>query len=150
MIRRETLQPYLTLGSVLALIGGLAAGPSTSQADEPAVARYTTLRALPSEAQRDLLGGSVTVTFPPEVTRIGEAVRAVLDPAGYRLAEEAVIGEAGSGLLGLPLPEAHRALGPMPRRLALATLAGPAFVLVEDPVHRQVAFERCLPGPDGR
>jgi type IV pili sensor histidine kinase/response regulator len=88
--------------------------------------------------------------FPPEVTRIGEAVRALLGPAGYRLADEAVIGEAGRGLLALPLPEAHRALGPMPRRLALATLAGPAFMLVEDPVHRRVAFERCLPGPDGR
>jgi type IV pili sensor histidine kinase/response regulator len=31
----------------------------------------------------------------------------------------------------------------MPLKRALETLAGPAFRLVEDPVHRLVAFERC-------
>jgi type IV pili sensor histidine kinase/response regulator len=53
-------------------------------------------------------------------------------------------------LFGLPLPEAHRALGPMPLRLALTTLAGPAFVLVEDSVHRLVSFERCEATRGGR
>ena len=43
----------------------------------------------------------------------------------------------------LPLPDAHRRLGPMPLRLALQTLAGPAWRLLEDPVYRLVAFERC-------
>ena len=46
-------------------------------------------------------------------------------------------------LLDLPLPEAHRTLGPLPLRTALAILAGPAFRLVEDPVHRLISFERC-------
>ena len=30
-------------------------------------------------------------------------------------------------------------------RDALETLAGPAFHLVQDPVHRLVTFERCMP-----
>ena len=49
------------------------------------------------------------------------------------------------GLFALPLPEVHRQLGPMSLQQALETLAGPAFQLVEDPVHRLVAFERCAP-----
>jgi type IV pili sensor histidine kinase/response regulator len=48
-----------------------------------------------------------------------------------------------SDLLGFPLPEAHRSLGPMSLQHALETLAGPAFRLVEDPLHRLVSFERC-------
>jgi type IV pili sensor histidine kinase/response regulator len=46
-------------------------------------------------------------------------------------------------LFALPLPDAHRSLGPMPLQTALETLTGPAFRLVEDPVHRLLTFERC-------
>ena len=45
--------------------------------------------------------------------------------------------------MALPLPAVHRNLGPMPVKRELETLAGPAFRLVEDPVHRLVTFERC-------
>ena len=74
---------------------------------------------------------------------MGEAVQHLLSGSGYRLAAETVADSARSGLLGFPLPEAHRSLGPMLLQDALETLAGPAFRLVEDPLHRLVSFERC-------
>jgi type IV pili sensor histidine kinase/response regulator len=46
-------------------------------------------------------------------------------------------------LFALPLPAVHHHLGPMTLREALETLAGPAFHLVQDPVHRLITFEQC-------
>ena len=101
-------------------------------------------------AQQDPLAAVVRTTLAPSVVRVGEAIDALLAPSGYRLADSQAARPDREMLLALPLPESHRELGPMPLRLALATLAGPAFVLVEDPVHRLVSFERCTPSPGGR
>jgi len=123
----------------VALLG--AAAPVCDS--EFAVARYSTLRAVPTMEQRDPLGALVRTTFPPSVTRVGEAIHALLAPSGYRLAAAETAEPLREALLQLPLPEAHRALGPMPLRVALEILAGPSFILLEDPVHRLVSFERA-------
>ena len=107
------------------------------------VGRYASVRAAPTEAQANLLSSTVTVAFPSRVGTVGEAVRHVLSGSGYRLVAETGAGSARSDLLGFPLPEAHRSLGPMSLQDALETLGGPAFRLVEDPLHRLVSFERC-------
>ena len=115
-------------------------------AGEVAVARYSTLYAVPTLAQRDPLADLVTATFPASVTRVGEAINTLLAPSGYRLARAQVAEPERAALLALPLPAVHRTLGPMPLRLALQTLAGSAFAVVEDPLHRRVSFERCDSG----
>lgn len=131
-------------------MAALITATSSVRADELAVARYSTVRAAPTIAQQDPLATSVRTTLPPSVVRVGEAIATLLAPAGYRLADSQTAAPDRQTLLSLPLPESHRDLGPMPLRLALATLAGPAFVLVEDPVHRLVSFERCTSAPGGR
>ena len=67
----------------------------------------------------------------------------MLAPSGYGLARVQAADPERAELLALPLPEVHRALGPMPLRLALQTLIGPVFTVVEDPLHRLVSFEWC-------
>ncbi len=131
-------------------MAALLATTASVRADDLAVARYSTVRAAPTIAQQDLLAASVRTTLPPSVVRVGKAIDALLAPSGYRLSDSQAAGPDRETLLSLPLPESHRDLGPMPLRLALATLAGPAFVLVEDPVHRLVSFERCTSAPGGR
>lgn len=135
---------------LVVLMAALLAATSSVRADELAVAPYSTVRAVPTMAQQDPLAASVRTTLPPTVVRVGEAIDALLAPSGYRLADSQAAGPDRETLLALPLPESHRDLGPMPLRLALATLAGPAFVMVEDPVHRLVSFERCTSAPGGR
>ena len=135
---------------LLLSVSVLITATSSVRADELAVARYSTVRAVPTVAQQDPLAASVRTTLPPSVVRVGEAIAALLAASGYRLADSQAAGPDRETLLALPLPESHRDLGPMPLRLALATLAGPAFVLVEDPVHRLVSFERCTSAPGGR
>ena len=114
-----------------------------AKAAEVTVARYSTVQPAPSMAQRDPLAAPVVSVLPASVTRIGEAVEILLGPSGYRLASPLAAATERVALLDLPLPEAHRTLGPLPLRTALAILAGPAFRLVEDPVHRLISFERC-------
>ena len=97
-----------------------------------------------------LLSAIVRVEFPGSVTRVGQAVEHLLQPSGYRLSPQQAAEPTRQSLLNLPLPEPHRMLGPMPLKTALETLAGPAFRLVEDPVHRLVSFERCAPARYGR
>jgi type IV pili sensor histidine kinase/response regulator len=149
-MKKRVLSSCLAGARCFVVIGGLSVITSPVSAGEVAVARYSTIRPVPTLEQRDPLAGLVTTTFPSSVTLVGQAVDALLEPSGYRLASARAAPPARAMLFGLPLPEAHRALGPMPLRLALTTLAGPAFVLVEDSVHRLVSFERCEATRGGR
>ena len=128
---------------VTACIMGALLPALEASAAEVTVARYSTVQPAPSMAQRDPLAAPVVSVLPPSVTRIGEAVETLLGPSGYRLASTFAAEAERAELLDLPLPEAHRTLGPLPLRTALAILSGPAFTLVEDPVHRLISFERC-------
>jgi type IV pili sensor histidine kinase/response regulator len=72
---------------------------------------------------------------------VGEALHHVLRQSGYRLCES-----PDAALSALPLPAAHRRLGPMTLRDALLTLAGPAWNLSVDDFSRQVCFTRRVSG----
>jgi len=134
---------YRQLSSALALLGLMLS--SVVAAEEVQVGRYATVAALPTAEQIELLSAIVNMAFPASIVTVGQAVRYLLQPSGYRLSSQGTSEPIRETLLNLPLPEPHRALGPMPLKTALVTLAGPAFRLVEDPVHRLVSFERCEP-----
>lgn len=132
---------YRQLGSAFAVLGLVSS--SVASAVELQVGRYATVPASPTQAQIQLLSAIVNVAFPTSVITVGQAVDYLLQPSGYRLSPQGTSESIRETLLGLPLPEPHRALGPMLLKTALETLAGPALRLVEDPVHRLVSFERC-------
>lgn len=122
---------------------GLLCGSVAGLAEEGTVARYSSLTSVPKDVQRDVLAAPVTQILPTSVAHIGEAVGVLLEPSGYRLAPAMAASVDRNILLTLRLPEVHRDLEGLPLRSALQTLAGGAFRLVEDPVHRLVSFERC-------
>jgi type IV pili sensor histidine kinase/response regulator len=104
--------------------------------------RYTLVELAPEAAQRDLLRQLVEISIPPTLAAtVGEALRHLLRHSGYRLCET-----PDAALDGLPLPAAHRRLGPMTLRDALLTLAGPAWKLSVDDFSRQVCFTRRSSG----
>ena len=113
------------------------------KADQAQVGRYSMIAAVPSKAQTDLLATTLTIRFPERIQTLGEAVRYLLQRSGYRLAKIESIRPDTVNLFALSLPAVHRSLGPMTLRDALNTLAGPAFNLVQDPIHRLITFERC-------
>ena len=110
---------------------------------EVQIGRYATVRALPTEGQRDVLSMQLTRHFDANVKSVGDAVAAILKEVGYSLSDPATADSRRQRLLQLPLPNTHRQLGPITIRDMLATLAGPGWQLVEDPVDRLVTFDRC-------
>ena len=136
-IRTTRAMPALAL--ILASTLPLTAWPA---GDEPVqVARYSTVAPVPRVAQADPLATVVTVVFPDELTTVNEALHHLLRRSGYRLAAPEASDPAFAGLADEPLPEVHRRLGPITVMHALNTLAGPAWHLAIDPVHRLVSFE---------
>ena len=137
-------QSWIRHAAVALVVGAvLLPGSSSLFASDVQVGRYRSVLAAPTDRQVNLLSTMVTVEFPSPLGTVGEAVEQLLRGSGYRLAAETASDPARSDLLGLPLPEARRSLGPMSLQDALETVGGPAFRLVEDPLHRLVFFERC-------
>jgi conjugative transfer region protein (TIGR03748 family) len=107
--------------------------------------RYSLLSAQPAAGQEDLLAVSSAVSIPEDIKNLGEAMRWLLTRSGYRLAADNVMTQDAQAMLALPLPEVHRRFEPLPLYVVLSLLVGPAFHVVQDPVHRLVAIERCVP-----
>ena len=132
-----------TLVFSICLMGACATIAPQLQANEVQVGRYSMLSATPTEAQADLLATTIKVQLPKRIHTIGEAIRYLLQRSGFRLAASEAMAPEMRVLFDLPLPAVHRELGPISLRQALETLAGPAFQLVQDPIHRLIAFELC-------
>ncbi|MXY14125.1 MAG: pili assembly chaperone [Proteobacteria bacterium] len=131
-----------TAGCLLATM--LSCAPLS--AGEMQVGRYSLWQVAPTEVQAEPLAAMVAVKFPKPVQTVGDAVQHLLDDSGYRLA--GTPGSTSHILLAQPLPAVHRVLGPLRLDQALQVLAGPVFKLVQDPLHRRIAFELCTqPNP---
>lgn len=107
------------------------------------VARYSVITPQASEAQQDLLAMARPLDIPQDILTVGEALNWLLVPSGYRLIEEEYFSEGLIGLLGLPLPQVHREFEALPLRAVIRLIVGPAFILIEDPIHRLVTIEQC-------
>ena len=143
-MKRSIFHPTHPVAAVAICLAGICSVASVNlQANDIQVGRYSLFAVTPSEAQADPLQATITVQFPDRILTLGDAIQHLLQQSGYRLAGTDATGPAAAYLMALPLPAVHRSLGPLPLKRALETLAGPAFYLVEDPVHRLVSFERC-------
>jgi len=122
----------------------MAASAHAAQ-DKLAVDRYTLVTLQPTPEQQDILSAVIHVAFDETVSTVGQALDAVLLDSGYKLAALKDSDPMLGTLLGEPLPAVHRHLGPMHLSTALRTLAGRAWRLTIDRVHRQVSFELAAP-----
>jgi len=146
IMRRSIFHPTHPVAATAIYVAGMCLVASVNlQASDIQTGRYSMLSAAPTQAQAELLATTVTVQLPARIQTIGEAVRYLLQRSGYRLATIESTEPDTLALFALPLPAVHRHLGPMTLRAALETLAGPAFHLVQDPVHRLITFARCVP-----
>lgn len=120
---------------------GILLMSSVVQADTVPVGRYINLAPVATSEQADLLSVIVTVSFNQYINTVGQALEHVLLRSGYRLADLTISDPNLPILLSRPLPDVHKGLGPIRLDGALKTLAGPAWDLIIDPVHRLVSFE---------
>ena len=133
-----------TLGIACLSPGALADERSaTPAASVTQIARYSVIYPAPTLDQQDLLAMTAPLRVPAGITTVGGAVEWVLEPSGYRLVAPDRLSTAVNDLLNLPLPAAHRHFEALPLKEVLSLLVGPAFLVVQDPVHRLIAFEPC-------
>ncbi len=130
---------FLTLLSLEAF--SLDHGAANSSTDAYKVGRYSSISTEPTPAQLDLLSVIIELDFPRSIYTVGSAMKVMLLNSGYRLAEPNASDPNLKILLGSPLPNVHRSLGPITLRTALNTLAGTSWDLIVDPVHRLISFE---------
>jgi conjugative transfer region protein (TIGR03748 family) len=103
--------------------------------------RYSAIAAIPTESQRQLLQVMISVTIPDEITTIGETIHYLLRRSGYQLTNPKHQQLELTQLLTNRLPDVQRQLGPMTLEDALTILTTPAFILIEDPVHRLISYQ---------
>tara|TARA_R110002072_G_scaffold209067_10_gene366547 strand:- start:402 stop:926 length:525 start_codon:yes stop_codon:yes gene_type:complete len=145
--RRSTLAcslfVALSSNSALASKQPVAASNVAVQVD-----RYSIKVVGPTVGQLDLLAVTSPVVIPNDIKTIGDALGWLLRDSGYRLASEPVLTSDTKKMLELPLPAVHRRFESMSLKTAVALMVGPAFHIVQDPVHRLIAFERCETPPN--
>ena len=103
--------------------------------------RYSVIKTGPTQDQSQLLDVMITVTIPNNIHTIRETVKYLLKRSGYRMAPEPVQEQKVSRFLSKQLPSIHRKIGPMKLIDALNMLTSPAFVLVDNPVKREIGFQ---------
>lgn len=128
---------YLTTGIFILSLNMM---PAAFAADTTRVGQYLSVKNEALPMQQDLLTQTFQVKFPTTVKTVREAMQYILRFSGYALANEPQLGTQAKVMLALPLPVAHRALGPITLQDGLITLAGNTFTLLADPVHRLISF----------
>lgn len=109
--------------------------------DPRRVGRYSELTAVPKPGQANPLESLITLTFPGQIQSVGQALNHVLARSGWQLADAAASDPTLPRLMGLPLPESQRSLGPIAVVDALGVLCGDAYTVVVDPVNRLISCE---------
>lgn len=100
--------------------------------------RYTLVAMEAGSDQSRPLSAITHVSMGRDVSSVGDAIKELLKGSGYHWQSK------GSGdliLNTLPLPSVARDLGPLRLSDALQTLAGEAWLLQTDNLHRVVWFE---------
>ena len=109
------------------------------------LARYTTAAALPDPATNSPLAVVAQIRFPREaVATVGDALHYLLLRTGYRVGETDA---AAAALLALPLPEAHREIGPYSVQAIASVLVGAAYELQVSEIDRRLDVALPEPAP---
>ena len=103
--------------------------------------RYSYVDVGPLPAQMDPLLAVIDVHVPPDMATVEEAAHYLLRRSGFTLLPADPGDYPVAHLLGQPLPDIHRHLGPVSLRDALLTLGGKAFLVNVDYVYRKVGYQ---------
>jgi len=125
----------------LSLLSSIHCAQAGSNRDLIQTDRYSAVEPEPTRGQEAPLQTVVAIKYPRLIATVGQAISYTLKRSGYRLAPQYAHDPNLKILMKLPLPDVHRQLGPMTVKQVLITLAGSAFMLVTDPVHRYISFE---------
>ncbi len=137
----RSMKSFCLKFTALALIGPALAltEQSVYGSELQRVDRYSLQTLSAGPAQIDLLSVVIDTQFPAYVETVGTALDYVLHRSGYRhIATQEIL-----PTLDLPLPNAHRSIGPLDVRSAIRTIVGQPWHLYEDNKKRILWFQRA-------
>lgn len=137
-----------TLTAVAIMVGMAHGVVAAASADRYTISRYTTIDTTPELRQSNPLLTVVSYSFPPTVVTVGQAINYTIEQTGYTLASMTNLPESTKVMLTLPLPSVQRKFSYVTVQSALKTLAGDAFILLVDPIHRVITFVPFLHDDD--
>ncbi|MCF6231101.1 MAG: hypothetical protein L3J62_10025 [Gammaproteobacteria bacterium] len=105
------------------------------------LAGYTRLSTEIPGAQKELLSAVVEHRFGVDVFNVEQALKQVLSGSGFTLAAPSSVDPNLYILLQSGFPKIQRHIGPARIDAILEAIAGPAWELVVDPLHRLISFE---------
>lgn len=111
------------------------------RSSEMRVGRYSTARLSSTPDQEDLLQVIIETKIPNNIQTVGGAIQFLLQRSGYQLADPSKQGVNVNQLFKMKLPFSHRKIGPITLKNALLLIAGEAYWMKVDPVHRLIAFD---------
>lgn len=117
---------------------------ATSNNDTIALSRYVEISTDVDRQQRNPMQTVISITFPPNIDKVGQAINYAIKSTGYSIHELDMTPEETRIMYTLPLPEVHRQFEHVKVINLLKTLAGDAFVPMADPVRRKVAFKPVI------
>ncbi|RBW47284.1 hypothetical protein DS885_03820 [Psychromonas sp. B3M02] len=113
--------------------------PKTNANEYKQLGRYTNVSITPTQQQLNPLLVVVDFEFPPQITKVGEALKLLIAPSGYRFSLSD--NDISYILFEMPLPEIHKKLGVMTLDDAIKTLSGSGFTPVYDEGLRLLSFK---------
>ncbi|QEY16003.1 hypothetical protein D0C16_08445 [Cellvibrio sp. KY-GH-1] len=123
---------------LLALLCSSTAVQAEQRENQVRTDRYTLVTAEARADQKSPLKSIVNLSLGKDVSMVGDALREVLKGSGYRWQSP----DGQDQLLNtLPLPSVIRELGPVTLNDALQTIAGEAWQLRSDTLHRVIWFD---------
>jgi conjugative transfer region protein (TIGR03748 family) len=123
---------------LVAMLCGSAAVQAEQRENQVRTDRYTLVKAEARDDQKSPLKSIVNLSLGKDVLMVGDALREVLKGSGYRWQSP----DGQDQLLNtLPLPSVIRELGPVTLSDALQTIAGEAWQLRSDTLHRVIWFD---------
>lgn len=112
-----------------------------SSDDTVAVSRYVEISTDVDRQQRNPLQTVISITYPPNITKVGQAISYTINSTGYTMNDLGMTAEETRIMYTLGLPEVHRQFEYVKVINILQTLVGDAFVPMADPINRKVAFK---------
>lgn len=123
---------------IMMVLATLTLTPVSVANEKARTDRYTLISIEARSDQAQPLTALTNVTLGRDIQSVGDAIREVLKGSGYRWQSD---GRNDLLLNDLPLPAVVRHMGPIRINDALQTLAGEAWILRMDNLHRVVWFD---------
>lgn len=130
----------LALAALLCATSVNAQNISVEPREIKKLSRYTNTYVDKNVEQANPLKTVISIKYPAQIIRISQALNYALNESGYTLLSPTNTSSITRIMYDLELPKTHREFNQQTLESVLQILAGNAFLMLVDPIKREVSF----------